>query len=60
MLIKGKLLYQVYAHTLPSTKKRKVDIAAVRNICNQIKNLPVLDDRSADEIIGYNELGLLE
>lgn len=55
MEIKGKLLYQVYAHPLPPTKKRKIDIDAVRNICNQIRNLPVLDDRSADEIIGYNE-----
>ncbi|MBD2293567.1 hypothetical protein H6G06_08710 [Anabaena sphaerica FACHB-251] len=41
-------------------KKRKVDINAVRNICNQIRNLPMLDPRTPDEIIGYNEFGIFE
>jgi hypothetical protein len=57
-LFQEKLNIQDY--TLPNPKKRKVDINAVRSICNQIRNLPMLDPRTPDEIIGYNELGIFE
>ncbi|MBE9057397.1 hypothetical protein [Sphaerospermopsis sp. LEGE 08334] len=57
-LFQEKLNSQDY--TLPNPKKRKVDINAVRSICNQIRNLPMLDPRTPDEIIGYNELGIFE
>jgi len=30
----------------------------IQAIVDDVKKLPVLDDRSADEIIGYNEHGL--
>lgn len=29
----------------------------IRDIVDQVKRLPVLDDRSPDEILGYNEHG---
>jgi hypothetical protein len=32
-------------------------LARVRAIQEEVARLPVLDDRSADEIIGYNESG---
>lgn len=39
-------------------KRGKIDINAVRSICNEIRNLPILDSRTLDEIIGYNEFGI--
>jgi antitoxin VapB len=59
--IKGKFLYQLHSissENLP--KNSKIDINAIRSICAQIRNLPNLDSRSPDEIIGYNEFGVLE
>ncbi|BDA71118.1 hypothetical protein CAL7716_052840 [Calothrix sp. PCC 7716] len=38
----------------------KIDINAVRTICNKIRNLPIIDSRTPDEIIGYNEFGIPE
>jgi antitoxin VapB len=32
----------------------------IQEIVDEVKKLPVLDDRSADEIIGYNEHGLFD
>ncbi|MFM2064225.1 MAG: hypothetical protein RLZZ507_3896 [Cyanobacteriota bacterium] len=60
MEIIGQLLYQVNPSKLPTQEKREVDINAVRSICNQIRNLPMLDSRTPDEIIGYNEFGIPE
>ena len=37
---------------------RKVEV--VRKISEHFQSLPVLDDRSPDEIIGYNEYGVPE
>jgi|GEM_PF-4576640 antitoxin VapB len=59
MEIKGKLLYQIYP-SLQNLKRKKVDIDAVHSICHEIRNLPTLDSRSPDEIIGYNEFGIPE
>lgn len=39
----------------PTYEERR---AAVRRIQEHIATLPVLDDRTADEIIGYDENGL--
>jgi len=33
----------------------KINFSAVHQICDEIRSLPVLDSRSPDEIIGYNE-----
>jgi antitoxin VapB len=32
----------------------------IEEIVQEVKKLPVLDDRSADEILGYNEQGLFD
>ncbi|MCM0592847.1 MAG: hypothetical protein ACSI46_11960 [Gloeotrichia echinulata DVL01] len=60
MEIKGKLLYQLSPISLENLKTKEIDINAVRSICYNIRNLPTLDSRSPDEIIGYNELGIPE
>ncbi|MEA5620977.1 hypothetical protein VB711_24530 [Cronbergia sp. UHCC 0137] len=60
MEITGKLLYKVHSLSLPNRKENKIDINLVRSICHQIRNLPVLDSRTPDEIIGYNEFGIPE
>ncbi len=38
----------------------KVNIEAVHQICDRIRSLPVLDNRSPEEIIGYNQFGGLD
>jgi antitoxin VapB len=35
-------------------------LAKVRKIVEEIDKLPVLDDRSPDEILGYNEIGAFD
>jgi hypothetical protein len=35
----------------------KVNFEVVDQISNQIRSLPVLDNRSPDEIVGYNQFG---
>ena len=45
-------------------KPRRDDIEATRRrvqeIVDEVKKLPVLDNRSPDEIIGYNDQGLFD
>ncbi len=60
MEIKGKLLYQLHPISFQNIKAKKIDINVVRSICDEIRNLPTLDSRTPDEIIGYNEFGILE
>ena len=60
MEIKGKLLYQLHPIYPQNIKGKKIDINAVRSISNEIRNLPLLDSRTPDEIIGYNEVGIPE
>ena len=36
---------------------RKIDWEAVRRIQEKVARSPILDPRSADEILGYNEFG---
>jgi antitoxin VapB len=40
------------------SQRRKFDDAKVRAIIACVSALPVLDDRSADDIIGYDECGV--
>ena len=40
--------------------RRKIDLEAIRKILDRVDKLPVLDSRSANEIIGYNEFGLFD
>ena len=42
----------------PSTPEKKFDVEAFKRGIEEMRRLPVLDDRSADEIIGYDEHGL--
>jgi hypothetical protein len=42
------------------SERRKIDLEAIRKILDRVDKLPVLDSRSANEIIGYNEFGLLD
>jgi antitoxin VapB len=39
-------------------QRRKFDDARVRAIIACVSAMPVLDDRSADDIIGYDEFGV--
>jgi hypothetical protein len=39
---------------------RKIDWEAINEILDRVDKLPVLDSRSDDEIIGYNEFGLFD
>ena len=43
-----------------ATKKvsKKFDRKAIEKIVEEVAKLPVLDDRTADEILGYDENGL--
>jgi hypothetical protein len=40
--------------------RRKVDWEAINEILDRVDKLPVLDSRSADDIVGYNEFGLFD
>lgn len=42
------------------TPRRKFDEAGLRATLARLDKLPILDDRTADEIIGYNEYGVPE
>lgn len=44
----------------PQIENTKIDFHAVHQICKEIRNLPVLDNRSPEEIIGYNKFGGLD
>lgn len=46
------------AKTPPLKKDPAAILAAVRKIQDYVAKLPILDDRSADEILGYDENGL--
>jgi antitoxin VapB len=39
-------------------KSRPIDRKAVDAICSEIASLPVLDARSPEDILGYDELGI--
>jgi antitoxin VapB len=41
-------------------KSKEEYIAGIREITDRLAKLPVLDNRSADEIIGYNEHGFFD
>ena len=47
-------------HQSHQRENAKVDFSVVHQICNEIRALPVLDHRSSDEIIGYNQFGGLD
>jgi antitoxin VapB len=42
----------------PKKKDPEAIMAAIREIQERVKKLPVLDNRSDDEILGYDEFGL--
>ncbi len=44
----------------PPQEPAKVNFEAVQQICEEIRSLPVLDSRSPDDIIGYNQFGGLD
>ncbi|MEM6649036.1 MAG: hypothetical protein AAF603_02165 [Pseudomonadota bacterium] len=41
------------------TDIQSIDISAVKEIIERVQKLPVLDNRTADEIIGYDKDGLI-
>lgn len=57
-----KWLVELLQETPPSSEpeKRKINVAAVHQICDRMRNLPIRDRRSAEEIIGYNQWGGLD
>ncbi len=48
--------------TIPSAKtgRKEEMVAAMEEIAARLNELPVLDNRSADEILGYNEHGYFD
>jgi antitoxin VapB len=44
----------------PQRKDIQERLRRVRQIVEEVQRLPVLDGRSPDEILGYNEQGLFE
>ncbi len=65
--ITGKPLQTVVREALEMTAaavgvvalaKRRLDMSKIREILARVDSLPVLDTGSANEIIGYDELGL--
>ena len=46
--------------TVAGTPRRRPDFNRMMEIVQRFEKMPVLDNRSADEIIGYNEFGLPE
>jgi hypothetical protein len=60
MLLKWLVeLLQQEQHPLQQ-EETEVNVEAIRQICHELRGLPVLDDRSPDEIIGYNQFGGLD
>jgi antitoxin VapB len=43
---------------LPKRKRKEIDVERVKAIIERASSRPVLDTRSDDEILGYNELGI--
>ncbi|MEM8643040.1 MAG: hypothetical protein AAGG51_30115 [Cyanobacteria bacterium P01_G01_bin.54] len=39
------------------TEKKRINLNKVNQICTQIRSLPLLNDRTPEEIIGYDEFG---
>jgi antitoxin VapB len=60
----GKPVEQVVVDALRNEKQRKnprgIDRARVEAIINRIASTPVVDNRPADEIIGYNDRGAFD
>ena len=44
--------------TSPNPIRKKIDRIALQQIIDRIAGLPVLDDRTPEEILNYNEAGL--
>jgi antitoxin VapB len=47
-------------NTSREAAEREKRFQRIMDIVNEMQKLPVLDDRPADEIIGYNENGLFD
>jgi hypothetical protein len=41
-------------------QRREFDLEAVHKILDRVATVPILDPRSSDEILGYNEAGLFD
>ncbi len=41
-------------------RRREFDLEAIRKILDHAEKLPILDTRSSDDILGYNEFGLFD
>lgn len=63
--IENQPMTQVILEALEEKKERmkqtdaitKLKMLKIEEIVAHISSLPVLDDRSADEVLGYNEIG---
>ncbi|MES2390693.1 MAG: type II toxin-antitoxin system VapB family antitoxin [Acidobacteriota bacterium] len=45
---------------LRKSEPRKIDWTAIRAIQDRVAKMPILDDRSEDELLGYNEFGTFD
>ena len=57
----GVTLTDAVIHALEAqvrNKPRPVDRARVNALCEKLSALPVIDPRSTDEILGYDEFGI--
>ncbi|WP_404786103.1 hypothetical protein [Altericista sp. CCNU0014] len=52
--------YRVLSPEIAKPIARTIDLKAIQRICDEISALPILDTRSPDEVLGYNEIGLPE
>ena len=55
-----RIAVQEKLERIRKARPRKIDWDAVRAIQDRVARSPLLDDRSPDELLGYNEFGLLD
>ena len=53
-----ELALDYYLKHHPPSSEQRTDIQEVSRLLDELAELPVLDNRKADEIIGYNEDGV--
>lgn len=59
-VVRGALRERMERNAAKVRKSRAARIAAIEKIIAEVAAMPVLDDRSEDEILGYNEHGYFD
>lgn len=58
IVLREALVASAIASGIHAPTRRRIDMAQVRATLARVDNLPMMDHRSPDEIIGYDEFGL--